>query len=95
MSIVADPNPEPQPAAAGEDFIQRAADLVRTSTGRLRFTRSALADLLEAAEQVADDQTHTLVEYGDGESECHDECTACAVQGAAFLLAEQILGGGR
>ncbi|MCW7941606.1 hypothetical protein AAW14_06040 [Streptomyces hygroscopicus] len=58
---------------------------------KIRPTNSALADLLEAVEDIDAEGLHSMVEWPSGETECIDECSPCAAKYAAQTVAAQFL----
>ena len=57
----------------------------------IRPTNSALADLLDAVEDIDAEGLHSMAEWPSGETECVDECSPCAAKYAAQTLAAQYL----
>ena len=58
---------------------------------KIRPTNSALADLLEAVEDIDAEGLHSMVEWPSGETECIDDCSPCAAKYAAQTLAAEYL----
>ncbi|QTD97035.1 hypothetical protein [Streptomyces cyanogenus] len=64
--------------------LSEAADTIRP-------TNSALADLLDAVDDVERDSLHTMVEWPNGETECNEDCAPCTAKYAAQVVAHQYL----
>jgi hypothetical protein len=69
-------------------------DLLKAAD-KIRPTNSALADLLDAVQEVEADGMHTATQYPGSDPECVDECPPCVALYAAQVVAAEYLAGAR